>query len=119
MNFNNYQYLASRTAPKKPEENQDVTYLLANFAMGLAGEAGETVDYLKKVIFHSHQLDIDNVKKELGDVLWYVSQLARLCDIDLNDVAVTNIEKLKQRYPEGFSSDASIHRVEYEQTKAD
>lgn len=108
MNMNEYQQLASRTAPKEDKSTRQ----LANYALGLAGEAGETVDYLKKIIFHKHDFDKENLKKELGDVLWYVSQVARVADIEMDDIATSNIEKLKKRYPEGFSSSDSINRVE-------
>ena len=88
----------------------DVGARLASFGMGISGEAGEVTDYLKKVLFHGHELDIDKVKDELGDVLWYVSTIASTCGVALSDVASANIEKLKKRYPEGFDSDRSINR---------
>jgi NTP pyrophosphatase (non-canonical NTP hydrolase) len=80
--------------------------------MGLAGEAGEVVDYLKKVYFHGHEIDKEKLKLELGDVLWYVSNLALLHEISLNDVGRSNIQKLEKRYPEGFSVEKSINRLE-------
>lgn len=108
IDFNMYQELASRTAKANMSKNQ----ALANWSMGLTGEAGETVDYLKKVVFHGHELNREHVKKELGDVLWYVSQLASECGISLQEIADANIEKLRARYPEGFSSDRSVNREE-------
>ncbi|MGC4378281.1 MazG nucleotide pyrophosphohydrolase domain-containing protein [Fictibacillus sp. Mic-4] len=107
MNFAEYQSMAERTVPKEKWFNTKVS----NFCMGLAGETGEVVDYLKKVIYHEHELDIEKIKEELGDVLWYVSNLATTMNIDLDDLAKKNIEKLKKRYPEGFSEDASRNRV--------
>lgn len=108
MEFREYQELAKRTANDKNE----IKYKLANYAMGLSGEAGEVTDYLKKVVFHGHSMDKDKLKDELGDVLWYLSNLAELMDIDLRDIAEHNIEKLKQRYPDGFSKERSQNRDE-------
>ena len=106
MKMNEYQELASRTRNPHKEE-------LVNYALGIAGEAGEVADLVKKARFHGHAIDKETVAKELGDVLWYVSNLARLAGVDLEDVAAMNIEKLKKRYPEGFSTEASQNREEY------
>lgn len=72
-------------------------------ALGLAGETGEVLEKIKKMIrdkdgvFHPTPEDIDELKKELGDVLWYLSALAFYNDIELDDVARTNLSKLKDR----------------------
>jgi NTP pyrophosphatase (non-canonical NTP hydrolase) len=115
MNFNDYQHYSKRTMNMKSEifsSCVDRLLSISNLSMGLAGEAGETIDYLKKVYFHGHELDKEKLKLELGDVLWYVSNLALLHEISLNDVARSNIEKLEKRYPSGFSSEKSIEREE-------
>lgn len=106
--LNQYQKLASRTAKSGMLLEQQA----ANFCLGLAGESGEVVDYMKKVIFHGHDFDRDNLKKELGDTLWYLSQLANMFDITMEEIATANIEKLMKRYPEGFNSGDSIARKE-------
>lgn len=106
MNFNEYQELCSRTAGGhlSLEMGRIVSTL------GLAGEAGEVADYLKKVFGHGHQLDLVKLKKELGDVMWYVSDICSKFGISLDEVATLNIEKLKARYPEGFSMEKSQNR---------
>jgi len=103
MNMSEYQSLAARTAAQHDNE-------LVNYGLGIAGEAGEVADLIKKSVFHGHTIDIVEVKKELGDVLWYLSNIARLAGLTLDDVAVANITKLQRRYPEGFSMEASINR---------
>ncbi|MBQ9017481.1 nucleoside triphosphate pyrophosphohydrolase family protein [Candidatus Saccharibacteria bacterium] len=69
--------------------------------LGLVGEAGETADKIKKIIRdkggRADDNDISAIKKELGDVLWYVANVARYLDITLDDVAKCNIEKLSSR----------------------
>lgn len=108
MEFKEYQNLAKRTA----NDNNEERYKLANYSMGLSGEAGEVTDYVKKVVFHGHEMDNQKLKDELGDVLWYIANLAAVRGIELEDIASRNIEKLKKRYPEGFSEERSKERVE-------
>jgi NTP pyrophosphatase (non-canonical NTP hydrolase) len=79
---------------------------------GLAGESGEVADLIKKQIGHGHDLDKDKLTKELGDVLWYLSQVAQQYEISLSTVATANIEKLRKRYPDGFTEAASKNRTE-------
>lgn len=85
---------------------------LSNAALGLVGESGEVADKVKKHLYHGHELDKESLKKELGDVLWYVSALCSLCEFDLGDVMALNVEKLKHRYPRGFSRLDSQQRVD-------
>lgn len=84
---------------------------LAMLAMGIAGEAGEIVDTLKKVVFHGHGLDKDELIKELGDLEWYLQHLKKHYDISDEMVYITNVMKLQKRYPNGFSQEASINRI--------
>lgn len=83
-----------------------------NAVLGLNGEAGEIADHVKKAVFHGHTLDHVALAKELGDILWYVAQAATASGFGLDEIAAMNIEKLRKRYPEGFSSEASINRAE-------
>lgn len=108
MTINEYQQLAMRTA--NPESSP--AEALLNSAMGLCGESGEVIDLLKKHIFHGHALDRDKLIKELGDVAWYIARAASALDIPMEEIFQRNIEKLRTRYPEGFSSERSIHRTD-------
>lgn len=99
-NFADYQRAAERTMTLDPER---FGHLVAVFALGLAGESGEVIELVKKHIGHGQDLDRLKLRKELGDVLWYLAALCSLCSLDLGDVAAGNIEKLKARYPDGFS----------------
>lgn len=113
MGFTEYQELASRTANEIKDTIADgPTLEIVNYCFGLAGESGEFIDYLKKVLFHNHEIDYEIAKKELGDILWYVSQISRKLGFNLSDVAELNIEKLKKRYPEGFSTERSVNRAD-------
>lgn len=106
-----YQSLALRTmAPLakdrsySPKEQQ-----MLNGALGLSGETGELVDYMKKVFFHGHDLDVNKVADEAGDVLWYMACLLDAFDLDMEQVMIQNVEKLKKRYPQGFTKEGSLH----------
>ena len=104
MTLNEYQQLSRRTLPTGTPMG------LANYAMGLTGESGEVVDHIKKHVFHGHKLDKAETMNELGDTLHYLSGIASMIGCSLEDIAVMNIEKLKRRYPNGFSKEDSINR---------
>lgn len=113
MNANDYQKLAARTLVNRPvEPPSDPEMMLLWNAIGLSGEAGEVADLIKKGVFHKHGVDQEALKKELGDVLWYVAGLCTTLGITLEEVMTLNIEKLKARYPEGFKVEDSINRDE-------
>ncbi len=108
MDANEYQRLALRTeAPGRAQRER-----LLNAALGLCGEAGEFADSLKKWEFHAHPLDADELRKELGDVLWYAALACDALGLSLGDVMAENIDKLRRRYPDGFSSERSLQRSE-------
>lgn len=108
MTINEYQKLAMTTL--NPDLNKkDV---LINGVMGLCGESGECIDIVKRHLAQGHELDRDNLIKELGDVAWYLAETAMALDVELEEVLIRNIEKLKKRYPEGFSREKSINRQE-------
>ena len=121
MTGNEYQQLAMRT-----NDELNTTRLtnaifdchtitiaqLINGVLGLTGEAGEVSDLVKKGIFHEKGIDLEHLKKELGDCAWYLAMICDACGFTLDDVMQTNIDKLKTRYPTGFSAEASLHRKE-------
>ena len=108
MNMNEYQMLAQRTC----NITDTVGDKIENGCMGLNGEAGECIDLLKKVRFQGHELDREKMIEELGDVLWYCAELACGLGVTLEEVAQRNIDKLRRRYPEGFSAERSRNREE-------
>lgn len=106
MTINEYQQLAMTTLNKELSKKD----ILINGVMGLCGESGEAIDIVKKHLAQGHELDKEYLIKELGDIAWYIAETAFALDVELEDVLVQNIEKLKQRYPEGFSKEQSINR---------
>lgn len=101
--LNQYQVEALRTIG-----SSDLTIM----GLGIAGEAGEVADLIKKEVGHGHPRNREKMAKELGDVLWYLSAIAEEYGYSLSEIATMNIEKLKARYPEGFTVERSINRFE-------
>lgn len=95
MTMNEYQQLARRTSNTNGPERASYDKLI-NGVMGLCGEAGECIDVVKKTMFQQHELDTDKLASGLG--------------VSLEDVALINVEKLKERYPDGFDAERSVHR---------
>lgn len=113
MEASTYQMQAARTllaAPDGDYSDQDI--MLVWSAIGLSGEAGEVADLVKKGVFHRHGVDRDKLVKELGDVLWYVAGLCTTMGLNMSDVMAQNIDKLKVRYKDGYSSQASMERID-------
>lgn len=134
ISLNQYQDLAARTGNKDLSREMQ----LVNYALGIVGEAGETTaivcaldprletdcrkmleiaaglsEHVKKTVFHRHPTwddTMEKLKKELGDLLWYVAMFARSAGYSLEEVATANVEKLKKRYPQGFNTAASEQR---------
>lgn len=121
MTGNEYQQLAMRTNDKKNTlrlteamyNNRAVSVAqLLNGVLGLTGESGEVSDLVKKGIFHEKGIDLEYLKKELGDCAWYLAMICDACGFTLDDVMQTNIDKLKARYPEGFDTYRANNRAE-------
>ena len=106
MQLNEYQVLAQRTSRKdiSPDDH------LFNGILGLAGEAGECADLVKKHYFQDGREVYLDLIDELGDVLWYVVEAVYALDLTLEEVAQHNVDKLRKRYPDGFDAERSLHR---------
>ena len=107
MTINEYQAAALRTAQT---DKLTARELLLNSALGLCGESGEVADIVKKFRFQGHDLDFEHIAKELGDISWYLAVGAYAIGYDLETILQMNVDKLKARYPDGFSTDRSLHR---------
>lgn len=109
LTFNEYQKL-SRTTAIYPKIGHGVIYP----TLGISDEAGEVAGKIKKIFRDKNgvfnELDIQEIKKELGDVLWYISQIASELEINLEDVASKNIEKLLDRKNRGVLKGSGDNR---------
>ena len=106
MTGNKYQMLAMRTCNLKDEID-----MLCHGVFGLTSEAGEVAGIIQKV-YQGHEFDEEHMKKELSDCMWMIAEICTALNFSLDDVMQTNIDKLKERYPDGFSTDRSLYRAE-------
>ena len=107
MTINEYQRLAQRTANTKAPSPK-----IENGILGLCGETGEIADAYKKHLYQGHEFDREHMAEELGDVCWYVAEMASGLGLPLEEIMAQNIEKLRKRYPDGFDAERSVHREE-------
>ena len=108
MTFNEYQELARRTQNAELDMDEKRLHALH----GLASEVGEIHGLFQKV-YQGHPLSLDDLEKEIGDLLWFVAELCDVYHWSMGNVAAENIEKLRKRYPEGFDAERSVHREAY------
>lgn len=115
MTGNEYQKLAMRTSSfdftnerfiQKDSERFDAIH---HGVFGLCSEAGEVAGVYQKS-YQGHPVEVEHLKKELGDCLWMIAEICSAYRIELNDVMAANIEKLKKRYPNGFDVEKSLNR---------
>ena len=107
MTGNEYQYLASRTINGRLDEWELELHALH----GMVGEIGELHSIYQKE-YQGHDVDLEHIEKELGDLLWFIAEYCTACEFKLDDVMQKNIDKLKARYPEGFEYEKSLNRKE-------
>ena len=107
MNINMYQTLAARTM--NPELTQVETILHA--LHGMSAEVGEIHSIYQKS-YQGHEVDENDLKAELGDLLWFCAEYCTAKGWDMEQIANMNIEKLRKRFPKGFSAERSLHREE-------
>ena len=89
---------------------------LITAALGMGAESGEFTEVVKKIVFQGKPVNEDNIfhmKRELGDIMWYVAQACMALDTDFDEIIEMNVDKLKKRYPGGeFNVHHSENRAE-------
>ena len=116
MNYKDYQEASKRTFPKGHDLNS-VTMEVLHCVIGASTETAELLDAMKKHIYYNKLLDVVNVGEEIGDIMWYLSNLCRLLGLDMDLILEQNINKLKVRYPDKFSTENAINRNLNEERK--
>jgi len=97
MNLKEYQKLCKRTAKDFNDKDKEIM----NWGLGIAGEAGDVAGCIKKVVVHKNDQK-DGIKENIGDTMWYIAMICNYFEWDLESILEENINKLKQRYPNGF-----------------
>ena len=108
MDFREYQALARRTQNKElmPVERR------LHALHGMSAEVGEIHSIYQK-FYQGHPISTEELVKEVGDLMWFIAEFCDVIGADMGEVAAKNIAKLKDRYPEGFDTERSVHRDEY------
>lgn len=107
MDFNQYQKLAKRTINTGLRKRQQEHHALH----GMVSEIGELHGIYQK-IYQGHSPEREHMRKELGDLLWFIAEYCTAMGWKMEEVAELNIEKLKARFPDGFEAEKSLHRKE-------
>lgn len=106
MEIKEYQEKAKRTLAKTADSLTDDLHMI----LGMQTESAEIADVYKKHIAYGKELDLVNVKEEIGDQMWYIANLCNLHSWDLRDIMDTNIKKLEARFPDKFSQEKALNR---------
>lgn len=107
MTLNEYQKLAARTIDPMLSNPAKMNHAM----FGMVGELGEFFSIYQKA-YQGHKADLDHIKKELGDLMWFIAEYCTAIGWDLDEIAQINIDKLRARYPDGFDAEHSLHRKE-------
>lgn len=105
MTFNEYQDLARRTQNRELTPGERIMHALH----GLASEVGEIHGIWQK-IYQGHPFNQADVIDEAGDLCWFLAELCDCLQVNMDEVATQNIDKLRKRYPRGFSEYRNLHR---------
>jgi len=115
-NFSNYTRFVNTVTSNPSKDSDAFIYRLQELggnvaiqrlltaSVGISAESGEFMEIVKKMIFQGKPCNEDNLehlKIELGDIMWYVAQACMALEVDMDEVLDTNIKKLEKRYPDG------------------
>lgn len=106
MDLKTFQEVSTRTFNANLTHNEK----LCNCVAGIFGEGGEVADIIKKYLFQGHSFDKEHLTEEIGDLMFYIVNLANVLNLDMELILEANVDKLKKRFPDGFSTKASIDR---------
>ena len=105
LSVEEYQALAARTIDKGMNNEQ----MLLHALHGMSSEIGEIHGIYQKR-YQGHKIGADRVREETGDLLWFVAEFCTANGWNMAEIMSENIEKLKNRYPDGFEPERSVHR---------
>lgn len=117
MDSQEYENLAATTTSRAQHGNiaMHMTTQQAQLLHGVVGlftEGGELTDLVKRHVYYKQELDVEGFKEELGDLCWYMALLLDAVDLSFSQVMQANIDKLKRRYPNGFTTQHARERLD-------
>lgn len=99
MNLKEYQQLCKRSAKEFTDKDKEIM----TWGLGIAGEAGDVAGCIKKTFSHDND-QTKGIRENIGDTLWYAAMICNHFGWDMDEILQENVEKLKQRHPEGFTA---------------
>jgi NTP pyrophosphatase (non-canonical NTP hydrolase) len=109
MDLGVYQAQAARTLNHNGVNKKTALHVVT---LGLASEVGEIASEIKKAVEQERDVNLAKIREEAGDVAWYLAGILTLLNISLEGCLEDNIAKLQRRYPDGFTPQASIARMD-------
>jgi len=100
MNLKEYQEICKITAKKFDTKEKEIL----TWGLGIAGEAGDVASCIKKTFAHDNDQKA-GIRENIGDALWYAAMICNFFEWDMQEVLNENLNKLKKRYPQGFTID--------------
>ena len=100
LHLKEYQKLVKTTAKNDFINKNDE---IANWGLGVTGEAGDLAGCIKKTIYHNND-QTKGIRENVGDTIWYLAMVCNFYGWDFEEILFENIEKLKKRYTKGFTS---------------
>ena len=114
MNTKEYQafveWLCAPGSGIKPRLNTDQMGVVMHAVLGITSEAGEIADAVKKWVAYGREIDKVNLLEEMGDLVHFITMMCVAQGFTLEQVVMANVNKLKERYPEGFSEQSALNR---------
>ncbi len=112
-NLKEYQNLCKKTAQKFKDKEKEIL----TWGLGIVGEAGDVAGCIKKTFSHKNDQK-KGIRENIGDALWYAAMICNYFDWNLDEVLGENIQKLKRRYPKGFTKkDAKRKGIDWNEKK--
>jgi len=106
LNLKEYQKLVKTTAKDDFAKREDE---LANWGLGVSGEAGDLAGCIKKTIYHGNN-QTEGIRENIGDTMWYLAMICNYYGWDFEEILLENIKKLKKRYEKGFTEKEASRR---------
>lgn len=99
MNLKDYQELCKKTAKKFDSKDLEI----ATWGLGISGEAGDVASCIKKTFIHKNAVVQEGIKENIGDTFWYSAMICNFFGWNMEEVLEENVNKLRERYPNGFA----------------
>lgn len=106
INLKEYQKFVKKVAKKFENQNEEIMA----WGLGISGEAGDVASCIKKTFAHENDQTL-GIRENIGDTFWYMTAICNFFGWDIEEIIGENIEKLKKRYPKGFTTQKAKRKI--------